>query len=90
MAGAFNKHLYQVRRRMLWSGLNETGGHATSGTIQVFIPRIAGYTLDFDETQTVATNPNVVVGNSTDGWTSFTYPNGALLLTTNNSIPVSE
>ncbi|MBK7094708.1 MAG: HYR domain-containing protein [Saprospiraceae bacterium] len=67
--------------------LNETGGHATNGTIQIFIPKIAGYILDFDETQTVATNPNVVVGNSTDGWTSFTYPNGALLLTTNNSIP---
>ncbi|MBK7094703.1 MAG: HYR domain-containing protein [Saprospiraceae bacterium] len=69
--------------------LNEIGGLATNGTIQVFIPRIAGYTLDFDETQTVATNPNVAVGNSTDGWSSFTYPNGAILLTTNNSIPAN-
>jgi len=69
--------------------LNEIGGLATNGTIQVFIPRIAGYTLSFDDTQTVATNPTVAVGNSTDGWSSFTYPNGALLLTTNNSIPAN-
>jgi subtilisin-like proprotein convertase family protein len=67
--------------------LNEVNGVATAGTIQVFIPAVSGYALTFDPNQTAATNPNVPVGNSTDGWTSFTYPNGALLLTTNNSIP---
>lgn len=70
--------------------LNEVGGIATSGIIQVFVPRISGYTLSFDPDQTNATNPNVPVGNSTDGWSVFTYPNGALLLSTINSIPANS
>lgn len=70
--------------------LNEVGGIATNGIIQVFIPRISGYTLSFDPGQTNATNPNVPVGNSTDGWSVFTYPNGALLLSTSNSLPAGS
>jgi hypothetical protein len=69
--------------------LNEIGGVATSGTIQVFIPAVGGYTFSFDPNQTNATNPNTPVGNSTDGWSSFIYPNGAMLLTTNNVIPAN-
>jgi hypothetical protein len=69
--------------------LNEVNNIATSGTIQVFIPAVSGYTLSFDPSQTMATNPNVPVGNLTDGWSSFTYPNGALLLTTSNTIPAN-
>jgi hypothetical protein len=69
--------------------LTEMNGIATSGTIQVFIPAVSGYTFTFDPTQTAATNPSVAVGNSTNGWSSFTYPNGAMLLTTNSVIPAS-
>ncbi len=69
--------------------LNEIGSLATTGTIQVFVPAVSGFTLSFNSAQTTATNPNTTVGNSTDGWSVFNYPNGAMLLTTNNSIPAN-